>query len=157
MLPQLHHELRCFFRALCTGTWPGGRVHSYTVSIIRCICWRLPTKTFVKSSVRTTTSSLPHTPPPPPPGSTRLRSPFVCCLLCRVEAADLYGGWRRGDLRCQAEETAAPALVVAPRAAERPHGTERSRPPQRREGDGWREELRPTGTDVVQCKRGRES
>ena len=33
-------------------------------------------------------------------GSTRLRSPFVCCLLCRVEAADLYGGWRRGDLRC---------------------------------------------------------
>ena len=29
--------------------------------------------------------------------------------------------------------------------------SERSRPPQRREGGSWREELRPTGTDDVQC------
>ena len=28
-----------------------------------------------------------------------------------------YGGWRRGDLRCKAEETAAPALVVATRVS----------------------------------------
>ena len=63
-------------------------------------------------------------------GSTRLRSPFVCCFLCRVEAADLYGGRRRKDLHCKAEETAAPALVVATRVSERPHGAERSRPPQ---------------------------
>ena len=68
-------------------------------------------------------------------------------FLCRVEAADLYGGWRRGDLRCKAEETAALALVVATRVSERPHGTERSRPQR-----GWREELRATGTDVVQCR-----
>ena len=44
---------------------------------------------------------------------------------------------------------------MAPRAAERAHGTERSRPPPRREGGGWREELRPTGTDDVQCRAAR--
>ena len=34
--------------------------------------------------------------------------------------------------------------MVATRVSERPHGAERSRPPQRREGGGWREVLRPT-------------
>ena len=33
--------------------------------------------------------------------------------------------------------------------------SERSRPPQRREGGGWREVLRPTGTDDVQCRAAR--
>ena len=59
--------------------------------------------------------------------------------------------WRR-HVQCPPPSRAAPALVVATRVSERPHGTERSRPPQRREGGGWREVLRSTGTDVVQCR-----
>ena len=39
--------------------------------------------------------------------------------------------------------------------SERPHGAERSRPPQRRAGGGWREVLRPTGTDDIQCRAAR--
>ena len=35
----------------------GGRVHRDTAPTIRCIHWRLSTKTFVKSSVRTTTTT----------------------------------------------------------------------------------------------------
>ena len=41
----------CLFRALYTGTGPGSRVHRDTAPIIRCICWGLSTKTFVKSSL----------------------------------------------------------------------------------------------------------
>ena len=58
-----------------------------------------------------------------------------------------------GGVASAARRRGAPlALVVAPRAAERAHGTERSRPPQCREGGGWRGVLRPTGTDDVQCR-----
>ena len=60
-----------------------------------------------------------------------------------------------GGLCRKAEAGAPPALVVAPRAAERAHGTERSRPPQHREGGGWRGVLRPADIDDVQCRAAR--
>ena len=81
-------------------------------------------------------------------GSNRLRCFFFfwCDRVVDVEVADLRGGWWHGDLRWKAEERAVPALVVATRVSERPHGADRCRSPQRREGCG-RRELRLTGTD----------
>ena len=57
-----------FFRAVCTGTRPGGsHVHRDMVSIIKCTHLRAWTNTFVKSPVRTTS--------PPSPPSSSLRPP----------------------------------------------------------------------------------
>ena len=53
-----------FFRALYTGTGPG--TVRDTAPIIRCMRWRLSTKTFVLHPVRTP-SSLPHSLPLPSP------------------------------------------------------------------------------------------
>ena len=76
--------LKLFFRALYTGTGPGGRVHRDTATIIRCIYWRVSTKTCVKSSVRTTTTTTHHhtpnhhttTPPPQHHNTTTPPPPY---------------------------------------------------------------------------------
>ena len=41
------------------------------------------------------TATQPHSHPNHHTGPSRLRSPFWCCVLCGVEAADLRGGWWR--------------------------------------------------------------
>ena len=46
-----------FFKGPAHRCRAGGRVHRDTAPIIRCIYWRVSTKTCVKSSVRTTTTT----------------------------------------------------------------------------------------------------